>query len=226
MDDEIKLFSGRVITQESFSERQRSSTAAIEAADEAVKILADAHAQAEVILDDARNRAVQEEIKIRQIANDELSHFVDTGAIDRAADAVRDIIKDGQKMRSDFVAFTPWMQDFVQATVQRITGAMPPADLWRGLISQALLDVRDRWDLVLRCHPQHVALIKSVIAADPSLKSAFQDVRGERSFEADKCLIESASGVIDISIPTQIVTLMFALEKVASDSEAIEEGAS
>jgi flagellar biosynthesis/type III secretory pathway protein FliH len=71
-----------------------------------------------------------------------------------------------------------------------------------------------------------VALIKSVIAADPSLKSAFQDVRGERSFEADKCLIESASGVIDISIPTQIVTLMFALEKVASDSEAIEEGAS
>jgi len=155
---------------------------------------------------------------VQQIADDQLERFIDGQAIEKAADSLREMLEATGTIRAEFDAFTPWLTDFVEASVLRITGALPPQTLWAGLIEQSLSDIRDRWNLVLLCHPTLVVHLKTAVSATPALREVIRDVHPDRTLGLEDCLIQSGQGITDISLSTQLGALVKALEKFPADS--------
>lgn len=209
---EIFPFEAQVLRSADVDEQRESRSAIAEAQEKAQAIRARAEAEADEIIAAAHARADDMDRELREIADEQLLRFVDTNAIDEAARAVQRTLSEAHRIAADFDAVTPWMTEFVKAALFRITGEMPREELWTAVIQQALSDVRERWDLKLRCHPTRVNLFTGIIKNSKDLSETISLVQPDRDLDVDDCLLVSANGVLDISISTQIVTLLLAIE--------------
>lgn len=219
MTEVAPIFVGEVIPAKTFAAEQASVREAAQAQSDAARILEDAHAEAARIVEAAQARADDMDRDLQAVADAQLAKFADERAVDEMAIAVQAVLQTGIELRRDFDAFTPWMRSFVVQAVERITGTLPAEMLWSGLIHKSLVDIRDRWNLVILCHPERVTLLTEIIAVDAALSDAVKGVQPNRDLGLDECLIQSANGMTDISLKTQLVTLMLALEKLAEDAD-------
>lgn len=218
MTQTLRLNAGRIIRAEDFEQQKKTESEIREAKGKAEDIIAAAEARAAEIIANA-------EANVQSIADDQLERFIDVQAVEKAADGVRDMVMATDTIQRDFEAFTPWMIEFVEASVRRITGAAPQDAHWAGLIEQGLSDIRERWNLVLHCHPTMVADLKAVVSSTPSLSKAIKDVHPDRSLRLEDCLVQSAHGVTDISFSTQMAALVMAIEKLGADDISQSEDA-
>lgn len=226
MPIDLTVHTAQVLTAEDYTALQGRKSETEAAQSEAERILAEAHAQAEsvqaeaearaaAIVAEAEEKAAQLETDIRHIADASLERFVDTQVIDHAAEAIRHTLKELQKLRLDYEAFTPWMREFTLATIQKMTQHMPPETVWEGVLNQALMDTKDRWNLVLRCHSSYAKLFNSLVKTSPTLAGHISAVQVDRTLKEEDVHLVTANGVIDVSIPTQVDTVLRVFSEVA-----------
>jgi len=211
----VTVHEAQILTADAYTALQTQKTEVTAAHDEAAEILAQARAQAAAIIADAEANAAQLETDVEQIADTTLLRFMDTHAIDEAADAIRHTLREAQRLRYDFEAFTPWMREFVVNAVARMTQQLPPEEMWEGVLSQALMDIKDRWTLVLRCNPSYAPFFTSLVKNSPSLAGHITAVQVDRDRKEEEVHLVSASGVVDVSIPTQVDTVLRVFSEVA-----------
>lgn len=214
MTANLVIHDAQILTAATFGAMQAEKIDTVAAQTEAERILAEARAEAEAIVAEAEAKAadVQEDLKL--IADESLMKFVDTQAIDRVAQAVQQTLDEAQKVRDDFDAFTPWLRDFVTTAVTRITGQQPPEKLWGDVLTQALVDVRDRWDIVLRCHAACAPLFTHLLDQNPKLAGQIREVQIDRTLREDEVHLVTAKGVVDLSIATQVETVLRTIDEV------------
>lgn len=212
MSDILRMHSGRVIAAQDFAEAQKNEAEVKEATETAADIIARAEQRAAEIIANA-------EARVQQIAQTELERFVDEEAIDNVAAGVQVMLNAAETIRDEFDAYTPWMLEFVETSVMRITGVLPAEKLWAGLIEQGVSDLRDRFNLVLHCHPTKLTELREAVAGSKFLCKSVRDVFPDRSLGLDECLIQSGQGITDISLSTQLAAVLKALREMAQKRE-------
>ncbi|MEM9852814.1 MAG: hypothetical protein AAF841_00030 [Pseudomonadota bacterium] len=208
----IRIHKATLLTANEYAARQAEAEDIRVAKSEAERITEAAQAEAARIVADAQARADELDAEMRRIADQELGRFVETHAIDEAARAVQQVLETSSAMKSDFDALGPWFSDFVETALERITGELPKRKLWAGIIREGLKDSRERWSLTLRCHPKLVDLMNEVLEEDDKLAEAIVAVEGDRDLPREACYLVSKKGVLDISVKTQVKTLVRAIE--------------
>lgn len=217
MNEKLRIVQASVIEASAYQQSLRNGEQASGARSEASRILAEARAEAELIVAAAEQRAQQTEMHLQQISDETLMRFVNTDAVEETALAVQKLLEEASKVRADFDAFAPWMTAFVKATVARITDQIAPDDLWDGVVSQALVDIRDRWNIVLRCHPSRESLFRAMKNRETgALAELINDLEVDRNLRCDECHLVTSKGVVDISVSTQVASVLRALDQMSN----------
>lgn len=234
--DGFKLHDGAVMASAAFdaqadqarrdAEEEQAALDVLAAAEaRAAEIIALAEAQATQIEEAAHARNAAREAELQQVSDEALSRYLDTTAIDHAARAVQEMLDQSARIQHDFNDMAPWFRPLIRKAIEQIIGQLPEETVWTGLVEQALNEVRDRWDLVLRCHPSNQKFLTDVIEGSETLSRSLREVQGDRSLTVEDCFLVSGQGVLDIGLPTQLETFLRAAEALF-DAEEASEGAS
>jgi len=103
----------------------------------------------------------------------------------------------------------------VMDAVTRIVGQLPPALLTERLIESALTEARaDRGNVTLRLHPERAAAAEAWLRRSahdhPSLRL---NLEVDATLGRDDCSVETANGVIEAGIQTQLAALSTVLHE-------------
>lgn len=215
---EVRFFEGHIVSSGAIAREQRRMENLDVAHDEAMQIVSEAQQEAARIVAAAEAQALAISNKMRDTSDAALARFMDVQAVENVAGTIESALRCTQDLRADFEAFAPWMTSFVRAAIMRIIHGMPPAQMWDGLLTNALREVPERWNLIIRCHPAQAPILRETVSSNAALDASIADVIPDNSLQRDACLIESNQGVTDVSIATQIVPLVYAIENLAKSS--------
>jgi type III secretion protein L len=100
----------------------------------------------------------------------------------------------------------------VAEAVSRIVRAMPPEILTKSVIQAALDEVQgERGRVVLRLHPERVALAETWLRERPMTGAISIVVEADTTLGLDDCMLETANGVIETGLDIQLQALHTAL---------------
>ncbi|MEM6941346.1 MAG: hypothetical protein AAF943_17950 [Pseudomonadota bacterium] len=207
----------RVMSASDFEAALDAKVAKQRASEEADALLADAQAEAQRIIAAAEAEAEELREGIAKISEQELEKFVNTRALDEVADSLVAILNESARLRADFNGLKPWLSDLLRTSLDRVLNEMPERLRIESALTQTMNEVRERWDLILRCHPDLAPMFKEVIGARRELSGAIKEVQVDRDLTAQDCFLIGHQGILDISIATQVDALVRALEKMIAD---------
>lgn len=208
MSQAMQLPHARVVSLADFESAVADAKAISGAQAAADRIVADAQQRAAQILEAAEANATRQVQQLQNMSDDALQRFLDERAVEHVAIAIKSILDEHAKLKRDFDATTPWIAELVETAVRRIIGRMPEDEVYRDIIASSMSELRDRWDLVLRCHPDKELIVTQVISQNERLRAAFREVQSDRSMAENAVWIVSAQGVLECSIETQIAALL------------------
>lgn len=176
-------------------------------------IVQEAQAQAQQIIAQAEARAAQMDRDLAAISDQALQRFLNEDVLNQTVEGLANLLTQSQRVREDLEQVETWIKPLIQTAVVKIIGTLPHDTVWTGLINQSLAEVRDRWELVLRCHPSRQTSLTQLIEAAPALSKAIREVQGDRSLGIEDCHLVTGQGVLDIGVETQINTFLDAVER-------------
>ncbi|MEM8978516.1 MAG: hypothetical protein AAGD04_03470 [Pseudomonadota bacterium] len=210
----------RVLTAADFAKAVKTKKQTEHAQSEAAQILAAAQAEAEQIVRAAEAKAAENEQRLKELSDQSLERFLNEDAVDATARALAKLMDQTATMRNELDDAKTWIVPIVRTAFKRIIGTLPTDDVLTGAIEQSLGEVRERWDLVLRCHPSLQRQIASVIEENPRLSGAIREVQMDRTLQLSECQLVSGQGVLDIGVDTQMETFLRALEQLLDEPQA------
>ncbi len=219
----LKVFSGAVVKAQDYHAQIAQKEQDAQDEKQAQDIIAAAKLRAAEIIAEAETRAAARDAELTQISDEVLQRFMNEHAIDDAARAVRYMVDLTARVREDFEDMSPWFRPLVRGAVEQIIGQMPEAEVWTGLVEQSLNEVRDRWELVLRCHPSRQAMLTELVASSDTLARAIREVQGDRDLSPLDCFLVSGQGVLDIGIETQLETFLRTVEMMFDAEDGLED---
>lgn len=198
------------------ADRKRAST-------EATRLIEEAEARAAEIIAAAEAEADDVRAGLEKISEQELEKFVNTRALDEVADGLVTMVNEAQKVRRDFDDLKPWLTDLVGQALNRVLGTLPREEVLEQALVNTMAEMRERWDLILRCHPDLAPAFKDIVAHQPELADAIKEIQVDHDLDLDDCLLIGRQGILDVSVTTQVEAFTRALElMVDQDLKAAE----
>ena len=214
------IHAGRILSAADHAAQQAAQSASETALRRADALIEDAQARAHRLIEEAEGRAQAREAELARLSDETLSAFVDERAVDELANAVILVLREVARIRTDFDALSPWLGTLLGAGLERIVGRLPPDEMWTGLLDEALGEMRDRWDLVLRCHPSEAERLGALIARAPTLARSIREVQPDRELEPGGCVLVGARGLLDVGVATQLAAVVRAVETLGAEEVA------
>ncbi len=203
---------GRVMSAIEYAGLTEDIAERVNAREEAEKIIATAQEQAQQMMQQAEARALQHEAQLKEIADQSLERFLNEDAVDMTARALGHLLEQARQIRADLDEAEIWVIPLIRLAIKRIVGTIPEEDILTGVVSQSLNEVRDRWNLVLRCHPTLQRQLANIVESDQKLQAAIREVQIDRSLEVEDIRLVTAQGILDIGVNTQIETFLRSIE--------------
>jgi flagellar biosynthesis/type III secretory pathway protein FliH len=203
---------GRVMSAIEYAGQTEDIVERVNAREEAERIVAAAQEQAQQMMKKAEARALEHEAQLKEIADQSLERFLNEDAVDMTARALGSLLEQARQIRADLDEAEIWVIPLIRLAIKRIFGTIPEEDILKGAVSQSLNEVRDRWDLVLRCHPALQRQLANIIEGDQKLHAAIREVQIDRSLEVEDIRLVTAQGILDIGVNTQIETFLRSVE--------------
>jgi len=209
----VQLSEARLLTAKQFAKLSRELEERARARSEAEIMLAKAKEQADAIIAQAEKKAEEQERRLAEMSDEALQRFLNEDAIDISARALGNLLEHSKQIRKDLDQAQTWILPVLRTAFKRIIGNLPEDDVLAGSIAQSLNEVRDRWDLVLRCHPTLQKQLAQIVEEDSRLSAAIREVQVDRALTVDECRLVSGQGILDIGVNTQIETFLRAIEQ-------------
>ena len=208
------LFTARRIAAADLAELLSATAALGSARTEAAALLENARAEAATLLENARRTVAEERAAMERQVQERGARLLEQAKAEAAALRVVETVDAAARLTARFDALSPWIGELVIGTASRLVGAFEPDERMRRLLEQAIAGSRRDWDLRLRCHPGSAPLLQSLIDQDVAEEGRLHAVTGiveDSSLAPGDCLLESAGGLVDISLAAQVAELRRAL---------------
>lgn len=219
MSLEVQVTRGSVLSAAQYSQALTDLDVAVEAGTEATQILQNAEAQAATIVERAETRAAEIERHLGDLSEESLSRFLKEDVVDLSAGALVQLFAQSRRIREDMDQADRWLRPLLETAISRIIGTFPQEDLLNRVLVQSLSEVRERWDLAVRCHPDLQELIADVVAEDSRLSGAIREVQVDRALGLDDLRLVSGQGILDIGVTTQVESFLRAVERYLAEEE-------
>ncbi len=185
------------------------------AEDQAREIIVKAEEEAERIRKTLAREVKEHKAQLRNVADSQLEQFVDQQRIEKSAQATYALLATSTRIRADFDAMEPWLTELLETTVRKVVGNIPASTFWTELLTAELQNMRDRWNLILRCAPEDMAELEKLRQTNEALMSVVKEVQSDPDLPPKSCLVINANGALDIGIETRLNALRDVLTKNA-----------
>lgn len=171
----------------------------------AEQIVADAQAQAEAIL-----------IEAKAAFEAERQRGFEEGQEEARLEQAEQMIANVSRTVDYFAKVEGRMVDLVMQAVQRIVSDFSDDERVMTTVRNVLAVVRNQKQMTLRLNPQQVEMVKSrvneLLAAYPGV--GYLDIIADHRLQADACILESEIGLVEASMEGQLTALRNAFQKV------------
>lgn len=215
----IELTRAEVMSEAQFRQALTDLDVAAEAGTEAQKILANAEAEAAAIVARAQDHAAEVERRLADHSEESLSRFLNEDVVDLSAGALVQLFAQSRQIREDMEHADRWLRPLVETAILRIIGSLPQEQVMSAVLVQSLSELRERWDLAVRCHPSLQELISDVVSEDSRLSGAIREVQVDRALGLEELRLVSGQGILDIGVTTQVETFLRAVERYLGEEE-------
>ncbi|MEL7093073.1 MAG: FliH/SctL family protein [Pseudomonadota bacterium] len=107
---------------------------------------------------------------------------------------------------ADYAQLDSWITDTVLSAVRSIVADMAPQDRCTGQIRAALARTKDRWNLVLSCHPDDYPMTLAAVAQG-NFEDAITNVICDATVAPGVCYLKSATDHVELNMPVQLEAL-------------------
>ena len=186
------------------NEFEQATGCVVTAEREASRIIEDAKAIAEGLRQSHSDREAELEKRAHELNEAAFRECLDHENAVRRAAAAAEVLDEAARMRAEFDAVTPWLNELIQVCLRKIIGSMDKADVVAGAITEAVAELKARNGLSLRVAQKDIDEVREIAASHPNRFSAISSVYPDADLTEGTILLEGKGGFVDIGIEAQL----------------------
>lgn len=193
------------LSPQDFEALKKRSDTALSQAD---RVLQDAKAEAERIIDEARTASAAQHKKLTELSKAELRQFIDEDAIRRHAQSFVALLTEINRIKRNYASLTPWLIDLVETAVHKILGEIDVAEQTARIVGQAASELSMSHELTLRIAPEDHDKVMEARKRYPSLMGAISEVISDAGVPPEQMTLQCQAGEVTTSVTAHISAIL------------------
>ncbi len=182
--------------------------------------------RAETAAREVRTLAAQEREKltnmIRTISDEELKAHLDLDTLRNNAAVFAGAMESITAMKRDFDAIQPWLTRLVEDSLRRIIGTLDAEETVARIVAQAAREIDPGQHSVVRAGTRAFVELREAQVRYPRYFEGIAAIQPDASLDENAIFLECPIGITEISLDTQIDTLLDFLATRPSAGDAAE----
>ncbi|MEM9797303.1 MAG: hypothetical protein AAF919_12480 [Pseudomonadota bacterium] len=174
---------------------------------EADRIITQAKREADRMTAEAAARQQRLDRYLTEMSEEQLSRFVDETQIRATAEASYNLLSESARIRADFDAMGPWLEELLITCLQRIAGDLGERRMVSGILRQTMAEMQERDGLILHVAPKDAPMLVEIIEENPATFSAVEKVVETTGLAQGEIELRGPGGLLQLGLRSQLTAL-------------------